>query len=126
MYSLDFPNMFSNTKTNLIEDHEATYSNLRLLLLSEKTSLFGDPYFGTLLKRVLYEQNSVILQDLIIDEIYTAITIFMPQIRLKRSDITVTSDGVDVYATIRCINLTDYVTDLYTINLTTVDEVRNG
>ena len=126
MYSLDFPNIFSNTKTNLIEDHEATYSNLRLLLLSEKTSLFGDPYFGTLLKRVLYEQNSVILQDLIIDEIYTAITIFMPQIRLKRSDITVTSDGVDVYATIRCINLTDYVTDLYTINLTTVDEVRNG
>ena len=126
MYSLDFPNIFSNTRTNLIEDHEATYSNLRLLLLSEKTSLFGDPYFGTLLKRVLYEQNSVILQDLIIDEIYTAITIFMPQIRLKRSDITVTSDGVDVYATIRCINLTDYVTDLYTINLTTVDEVRNG
>lgn len=126
MYSLDFPNMFSSTRTNLIEDHEATYSNLRLLLLSEKTSLFGDPYFGTRLKRVLYEQNSVILQDLIIDEIYTAIIMFMPQIRLKRSDITVTSDGVDVYATIRCTNLVDYVTDLYTINLTTVDEVRNG
>lgn len=126
MYSLEFPNLFSNTKTNLVEDHEATYSNLRLMLLSEKTSLFGDPYFGTLLKRVLYEQNSVVLQDLIIDEIYTAIVMFMPQIKIKRSDITVTSNGVDVFANIRCINLVDYVTDMYTINLTNVDEVQNG
>ena len=126
MYSLEFPNMFSNTHTNLVEDHEATSSNLRLLLLSEKTSLFGDPYFGVLLKKVLYSQNNTVLQDLIIDEIYTAIRMFMPQIRLKRSDIKVESDGIDVYATIRCTNILDYVTDMYTINLTTVDEVRNG
>lgn len=126
MYSLEFPNLFSPTKTNLVEDHEATYSNLRLLLLSEKTSLFGDPYFGTLLKRVLFEQNSVILQDLIIDEIYTAIIMFMPQIKLTRKDISVFSDGNDVFATIRCVNLVDYVTDMYTINLTTVEEVQNG
>ena len=123
MYSLDFPDMFTHTKTKLIEDHEATISNLILLLLSEKTSLFGDPYFGTVLKRVIYEQNSAILQDLIIDEIYTAIIMFMPQIKIKRDDIKVTSDGTDVYATINCINLIDYTNDLYTINLTTTNEV---
>ena len=118
--------MFSNTYTNLVEDHEATSSNLRLLLLSDKTSLFGDPYYGVLLKKVLYSQNNTVLRDLIIDEIYTAIRMFMPQIIIRRSDITVTSDGADVYATVKCTNVLDKVTDMYTINLTNVDEVQNG
>lgn len=124
MYSLSFPKMFSNSRTLLYKDHEATASNLKLLLASDRTSLFGDPYYGTALKRVIYERNSAVLQDLIIDEIYTSILIFMPQIKLSRNDITVTSDGTDVYAKINCINLIDYTTDMYTINLTSSDEVR--
>jgi phage baseplate assembly protein W len=109
----------SGAKTKLVEDHKATYSNLRLILLSTKTALFGDPDFGSLLLRKLFEQNTPILQDLVIDDIYSTILTFMPQILVKREDIQVTSDGVDLYATIKCTNLIDYELDTYTINLTT-------
>lgn len=120
MYSLSFPNMFSNNglKTTLYEDHKATYTNLRLMLLSSKSSLFGDPDFGTLLKRRLFEQNNAIVRDIIIDDIYTSILTFMPQISIKREDIKVTSDGIDIFVEIKCINLIDYKLDTYTINLT--------
>ena len=121
MYSLSFPEMFSKdgTRTMTIEDHAATFSNLKLVLSSTKNSLLGDPDFGSLLKSKLFEQNTVILQDLIIDDIYTTILTFMPQLVLKRTDIKVTSDGVDVFATVQCTNLIDYELDTYTINLTT-------
>lgn len=123
MYSIAFPNMFTTARTKLFNDHEATLSNLKLLLASERASLLGDPYFGTLLKRIIFSQNDQILKDIIIDEIYTTIITFMPQIRLSRSDIVVSSNGLDVYATIYGVNLIDYKTDMFTINLTNVDEV---
>lgn len=119
MYSLSFPNMLNGVRTELISDHEATMSNLKLVLLSYKNSLFGDPDFGSMLRRKLYEQNTPILKDLIIDDIYTTILTFMPQISLKREDITVDSDGTSVSATIKCTNLIDYENDTYTIKLTT-------
>ena len=121
MYSLAFPEMFSKNgiRTLLKEDHEATFSNLRLVLSSTKNSLLGDPDFGSLLRAKLFEQDTPILRDLVIDDIYTTLLTFMPQLVLKRSDITVTSDGVDLFATIKCTNLIDYELDTYTINLTT-------
>lgn len=93
MYSFSFPKMVSINKANLIEGKEATMSNLALLLESEKKSLFGDPYFGTSLKKFIYEQNDRILIDIVVDEIYTSILTFMPQIRLERKGITITTDG---------------------------------
>lgn len=118
VYSIAFPNMFSNTRTLLFKDKEATASNLVLLLNSGKMTLFGDPYFGTSLRRAIFEQNDGILIDLVIDEIYTTIITFMPQIQLNRSDITLSQDGVDVFCNIKCLDLTDYTTNLYSINLT--------
>lgn len=118
MYSIAFPNMLSHAKTNLFLDHEATMSNLKLVLLSTKNDLLGDPDFGSLLKRKIFEQNTSILVDLLIDDIYTTIMTFMPQISLKRNDITVDSDGMDVFVKINCINLIDHKNDLYVINLT--------
>ena len=47
--------MFGNTTTKIAEDHEATLQNLKLLLLSDRNGLFGDPYFGTILKRLMFE-----------------------------------------------------------------------
>lgn len=118
MYSISFPNMLSSVNTKLVTDHDATYQNLRLLLLSDKKGLFGDPYFGTALKRLLYNQADNILIDLVIDEIYTNILIFMPQIRLERKDIVVYTDKINVYVTIKCVNMLDFQLDTYTINLT--------
>lgn len=118
MYSIQFPEMLSSAKTNLVEDHEATMSNLRLMLASWKTSLFGDPYFGTNIKRFIHEQNNIILRDIIIDDIFVAIQDFMPQIFVKRSDISISLDKSDVYCTINCINKLNNQPNLYNINLT--------
>ena len=116
--SIAFPDMLSSSRMNIVQDTSATKSNLRLLLLSNKNSLFGDPYFGTELKNVIYSQNGAIIKDLIVDEIYTAIAVFMPQLRVKRDDISVESDGIDIYASFTALNLLNYTTDLYNIKLT--------
>ena len=78
MYSIAFPEMFTTATTNLVVDYNATLSNLKLLLMSDKLSLFGDPYYGTNLIQMLFENNNTILKDLLIDDIYTAIATFMP------------------------------------------------
>lgn len=120
MYSISFPNIFSNNGigTSLVEDHQATFSNMRLALLASKNSLLGDPEFGSLLRRRLFEQNSIILQDLIIDDVYTTIRAFVPQIDLDRKDIRVTSEGADVFVSIKCKNLLNSELDTFAINLT--------
>ena len=123
MNAVRFPKMFNSNKTAIGKDKEATEQNLKSLLASFKKTLLGDPYFGTNLKRFTYEQNNQILRDLVIDDIYTAIIDFMPQIRVSRSDITVTSDRAKIYANIRATNLIDYTTDLYNINLTELEEM---
>lgn len=123
MYSIGWPKMVSNTSTVLVKDKSATLSNLKLLLASDKRSLFGDPYFGTNLKKLTFEQNNQILRDLVIDDIYTAIIDFMPQIWVRRSDITIRSERAKIYVEIRATNLLDYQTNLYTIDLTEMEEV---
>lgn len=115
--------MFTSSRTLLLEDHAATLSNLKLLLASDRGGLFGDPYYGTILKRFIFDQNDLIVKDLIIDAIYSAIITFMPQISIERNNITITSDETDVYASIYCINIIDYETDMYNINLTSSDSV---
>lgn len=122
MKSISYPKMFvTKTKTGVVKDYDATLQNLKMLLFSEKGELFGDPYFGTGLKRFLYDQNDVVLQDLLIDEIYTAIAVFMPQIRIARKDITIVADGTTVVCEIKAINRVDYQTNLYTIPLLEAD-----
>lgn len=116
--SIAFPDMLSSSRMNTVQDTSATKSNLRLLLLSNKNSLFGDPYFGTELKNVIYSQNGAIIKDLIVDEIYTAVAVFMPQLRVKRDDISVESDGIDIYASFTALNLLNYTIDIYNIKLT--------
>ena len=117
MYSINFPDMLSSASTNLSKDYNATAKNLRLLLGSWKGSLFGDPYFGTNLKRILFEQNNIILYDIIIDELYVAIEEFIPQVYLTRKDITLTRDKDTLYCTINCINKIDNQPNTYRINL---------
>lgn len=118
MYSFSFPNMLGNSTSNLYSDYDATLSNLKLLLLSDKLSLLGDPYYGTNLKRLLYEQNNYVLKDLIIDDIYNAIVIFMPQVKIDRKNIIVTIRNQNLYVSLSCTNMLDYTTNLYEIRLT--------
>jgi len=122
MYSLAFPDMFTTSRTKLYEDREATLSNLKLLLLSFKGNLLGDPYFGTNIHKIIYSNNTQILKDLIVDDIYVAISQFMPQLRVARKDIDIYGDGKNLYATINATNLLNYTTNMYEINLIQTEE----
>lgn len=122
MRSISYPKMFvTKTKTGIVSDYDATLQNLKMLIFSEKGELFGDPYFGTGLKRFLYDQNDTVLKDLLIDELYIAIATFMPQIILKRSDITIEADGTTVLCSLKAINRVDFQTNLYVIPLIEAD-----
>ena len=119
--SIAFPDMLSSTRMNVISEDDATTSNLRLLLLSPRKSLFGDPYYGNELKDVIFSQSGQIIKDLIVDEIYTAIAVFMPQLSVSRDDISIETDGVELYTTLKATNLLNYTTNLYNIKLTNND-----
>lgn len=126
MYSFNFPNMLNSVTSNLLQDKDAVKSNLTLLLSSERTSLFGDPYFGTKLKQAFFEQADTVIADLLIDEIYTTILTFMPQIYLTRKDIIITTNGTDLFAEIKYIYVPDNTADLYVISLTQDSSSQEG
>ena len=123
MNAVRFPKMFNSNKTAIVKDKEATEQNLKSLLASFKKTLLGDPYFGSNLQKLLFEHNNVILQDLVIDDVYSVINAYMPQIRVVRNNITVTSDGNSVIVNIRAQNLLDYTFSEYSLNLLTVEEL---
>lgn len=110
--------MFNHTHTDTVENREATRQNLRLVISSALKTLFGDPGFGTGLHRIIFEQNDVILQDIVIDEIYTAITTFMPQIYVTRNNITIDSYRDKLIMTVKYMNIIDKQVDTYSLNMT--------
>lgn len=117
MTSIKFPDMFSPNSTNIAKDFKATKQNTLLLLHSEKGELFGDPYFGIRLKRYLFDQNNYILKDIIIDEIYTQLALFLPQLTVNRRDINIIQERAVLYCTFKAINNIDYTTDTYSLVL---------
>lgn len=117
MQSIAFPNILNSVNTNIFNDHEATLSNLKLILQTEIQSLYGDPGYGCGLKKFIFEQNNAIARDLIIDKIYNTIKTYIPQLKCERNDINLKRDMVNVYIELSAINLIDYTIDNYTIAL---------
>ena len=125
MRSIKFPKMFNPNSTCVwksSEHLEATKQNTKLLLHTNRGELFGDPYFGLMFKRYLFDQNSYILRDAIIDMIYTQLAIFIPQIKVKREDINIVQDKAKgrLECTFSGINQIDYTHNTY--NLVLFDE----
>ena len=118
MYSFGFPKMFNNTTSNLVKDKDAIRSNMILLLSSERETLFGDPFYGSQLKKYIFEQSTSIVADLLIDELYTTIITFMPQVFLTRKDIEVFTSKNMLFARINYWYVADNTSDLFTIKLT--------
>ena len=113
MRSIKFPKMFNSNSTNVwksTEYNEATTQNTKLVLQSMRGELFGDPYFGLMLKKLLFDQNSYILNDTIIDMIYTQLAIFIPRIKVRRQDIDIVQDREKgkLYCNFSGINQIDY------------------
>jgi len=120
MNSIKFPNMFNINSTNCAKDMDATRQNLFLLMKSEKGELFGDPYFGLRLKRYLFDQNNFIIKDVLIDEIYTQIALFLPQVVVRRKDIKINRDPYEkgkLLVTFLATNQLDFTTDMYSLVL---------
>ena len=124
MNAVQFPDMLSANKTKIITGKAATYQNLKYLLLSAKKTLLGDPYFGSRLKALIYEKKNLIIRDLIIDEIYTCISTYMPQLYVLRKDITVNTDRTTVFVEIKAQNIIDFSFENYSIRLLTAEELR--
>lgn len=115
MRSLKFPEMFSSNSSNTVKDLDATKQNTLLLLKSEKGEFVSDPYFGLRFKRYLFNQNSYILKDVIIDEIYTQVALFMPQLSIRRQDIDLIRDRAKLICTFKGTNRIDFTTNMYSL-----------
>ena len=117
MNSIAFPKMIKNNHVQTVSDYDATLQNMKLLRGSEKGEFRFDPFFGIRLKRYLFEQNNPVLMDVLIDEIYEQLVIFMPQLIITRSDITLTKDTAKVYVNIKARNQKDFELNSYNLVL---------
>lgn len=122
--SLSFPDLFTTGGTKIIYDKDATKQNLKSLLLSTKQSLLGDPNYGTNLKKLIFEQNNSILRDIVIDDIYTTIQVFMPQIVVNRNDIELISERNTLIVNVKAKNMLDYTFENISLALYTLEEAR--
>jgi hypothetical protein len=106
------------------EYNKATRQNALLVLHSERGEFECDPYFGILLKHYLFNQNSYILKDMLIDTIYTQIAIFLPQVKISRNSIDIISDPLKgrLHCSFSGVNQIDYTHN--TFNLLLFDETR--
>lgn len=120
--SIQFNNIFNKTSSNILTDKDATTQNLVLLLNTEKGTFKSDPDFGVNLKRYLFNPNHLLLKDILIDELYTQIAIFIPQLKVNRKDISVIIDDTvkgKMCIKIRGVNQLDLTTNMYQINIYT-------
>jgi len=108
MQSIKFPNMLNNSRLDIIEDEAALEQNAYLTLMTEKGSFIYDPFMGIRLKRYLFEQNTTALQDILKDEIYEQLSIFMPQLSLTRNNITITRERAKLNIYIKATNRLDF------------------
>jgi hypothetical protein len=127
MRSYKFPKMFNSNSSQIWREDEygkATRQNALLLIQSERGEMQCDPYFGILLKHYMFNQNSYVLKDMLIDTIYTQIAIFLPQIKISRNDIDIISDQQKgkLYCRFSGTNQIDYTHN--TFNLLLFDETR--
>jgi hypothetical protein len=127
MRSYKFPKMFESNTSQIWrtdEYNKATRLNAILLFQSERGELECDPYFGILLKHYMFNQNSYIIKDMLLDTLYTQIAIFLPQIKVTRNSIDIISDDLRgrLYCRFSGINQLDYTHN--TFNLVLFDESR--
>ena len=113
MDSIKFPKMFNTSNTNIVKDDEASMQDIRILLSCEKGELSCDPFYGIRLKRHVFDQNNFVLKDILIDDIYTQLLVFAPQINVNRNDIKIVQEDNKVKARFRAINNLNFKTNMY-------------
>jgi phage baseplate assembly protein W len=122
--------MFNTNNTRVwkaSEYNEATKQNTKLLLRCERGELIGDPYFGLLIKHFMFDPNSYVLRDQIIDMIYTQLAQFIPQIKVERKNISVYQDREKgkLYCEFSGVNQIDYTINTYALVLFDAAQANN-
>ena len=124
MRSIKFPSMFNYNNTNVIASSDykkSTMQNAKLLLNTTKGEMFGDPYIGTKIKQYLFDQNNYILREALIDNIYTQLALFIPQLKINRKDVTIESPQKGkLVCKFSGVSQIDFVVDTY--NIVLIDE----
>lgn len=127
MNSIGFPKMFAGNSTVVTSEEYSAKSVLKwlhLLLGSEAGTLECDPSFGLRLKRYMFDQNNYILRDILIDEIYTQIVTFCPQVYLERKNITIYQEGDKVCVKITCKDQRTFQSNMFDLVLFQSEEVE--
>lgn len=103
--TLKFPNITNivSGKNVYITGTESINTCLGLLLRTSKGELLGDPQFGCNLMEYIHEPNDLILQDLVREDILTAVSLYEKRIEMTPSDVSIRSDLNYVYITLRYI-----------------------
>lgn len=123
MNCISFPKIFkTNVVTDVKKGYDATLECLKLLLSTERGSLFGDPEYGIRLRRYWYNQNNYVLRDILIDEIFDQIQIFIPQITVQRRDIKTEQEHNKCTVHIRAIDKADFQPSTYDVQLIREEE----
>ena len=117
MNTISFPKIFNGNSTIVKYGDEATKQSIRLLVSCECGEFFGDPDFGIRLKRYFFEQNNTILKDILIDELYTKIVAYCPQIYLERKNIKIFIKGSKLVANIIYKNQETFTTNMFSLVL---------
>lgn len=90
---------------------------LGLLIRTSKGELLGDPAYGTNLMKYIYEPNDLILRDMVIEDLTTAIKNYETRIIVASSDIEVVIDKEYMYITINYLMKNTGTYETFTIYL---------
>jgi phage baseplate assembly protein W len=119
--------MLNSSSTNLTKTRlQATMQNILALIGSGRGEFQGDPGYGVAIKKYVFEQNNAVLRDIIIDELYTQIATFIPQVIINRKDIVIVQSGTGkrarLEANIKVTNRLDFTTDTFNLVLLNSEE----
>lgn len=117
MNTIGFPKIFNGNSTVVKYGKEATKQSIMLLCSCESGEFFGDPDFGVRLKRFFFEQNNTILKDILIDELYTKIVAYCPNIYLERKNVVIFAKGSKLVANITYRDQETFTTDMFSLVL---------
>jgi hypothetical protein len=89
--SITHPKMFSltNGNTGLDSLDVSINRSISLILLTAKGEVFGNPEFGSDIRKFLFQNYNDNLKELIIDEIIESVSKWEDRIILSRNDITI-------------------------------------
>lgn len=102
LYStIGFPEMFNSRtgKTRTVSLVQSINESLDCLMKSQKGELYGDPYYGTKLRALLFSPISVGLKEELKLDLEEAIKIYEPRIKVSNIDITTEDTTVNITIT---------------------------